>query len=57
MPSPSVISGSNRIVPPLEPPVLSDLSNVPDVCHATRIAIGLCCDICSEEGGKGGGGR
>ena len=44
---PSVDSGSNRIVAPLEPPVLSDLSNVPLACHAIRTAIGLRATACS----------
>ena len=36
----SVLSGPNRIVAPLDPPVPSDASKVPEACQASRTVIG-----------------
>mmetsp|Transcript_25770 Transcript_25770/g.41246 ORF Transcript_25770/g.41246 Transcript_25770/m.41246 type:complete len:215 (-) Transcript_25770:111-755(-) len=36
----SLASGSKRMVPPSEPPLPSRASNVPEACHATRMAMG-----------------
>lgn len=49
--APSLNSGLNLIVEPFEPPVLEDLSKVPEACHANLTSIGpIDPSSCSEFG-------